>query len=93
MTSRRTKNERAKAHHQFIVSWSNEAKKIPFEPDVKGQFHADHKAVASKEYNSENALTMAKEESLTHIKRDIVKSLILSSFILGTEVVIYLLWH
>ena len=93
MAQKRRKKEKVKAHHQFTISWLNEAKKGDSEPNVNRQFQGGLETKLSKRHSIKSVINMAKEESLPHIKHDITRSLILASLILGIEVVIYLIWH
>jgi hypothetical protein len=93
MGKRRTKKQKIKPHRSFLLSWSNEPKKEVSKAGVKRQFKK--RAEASKDESShvKNAKKLAKEGSFDSVKRDILTSLILASFILGLEVVIYLAWN
>jgi len=92
MAKRRTKKQKQKAKRQFSVYLKNEAENNQFEPVVKGQFRKRKIRKISKPAQTKNAEPTAKVESLRTIRRDIVKSLILASLILGTELVIYFAW-
>ncbi|MCH7730399.1 hypothetical protein IID21_02585 [Patescibacteria group bacterium] len=92
MAKRRTKKQKQKANRQFSVYLKNEAENNQFEPTVKGQFKKRKIRKISKPAQAKNTEPTAKVEGLGIIKRDIVKSLILASLILGTELVIYFSW-
>lgn len=62
------------------------------EPHVKGESKIALKGEARKLSASKKAEIQAKDESSARIKKDIVRSIILVSFILALEVVIYLAW-
>lgn len=83
MSKRRTRKEKEKAKHTFTFT---------FEPDVKGQKKDKLEARNSKFETIKNASLSAKHNQFEPIKRDIIKSLILVSLILGMELVIYLGW-
>ncbi len=93
MAKHRTKKQKINPHHSFLLSWSNEPKKPSFKASVKGQ---NTIALGSKNSHSEvvkMADESAKESHIQDIKRSVLTSLILASFILGLEVVIYLAWY
>jgi len=92
MAKRRTRKDKEKAHHSFSYSWQPEPEKAPSRHNVKGQFVSSLKDTSSKADRAKSANKLAKDDSLASIKRDIVKSLILASFILGAELVVYLAW-
>ncbi len=93
MGKRRTRREKEGAHHQFTLSWQPEAKKTLFEPHVKGQLKNLPEAKTDRHEPVKNADILTKVGPVEPIKRDIIKSLILASLILGTELVIYLAWN
>jgi hypothetical protein len=62
------------------------------EARVKGESALTHKSTSVKLSASKNAEIQAKEDSLARIKKDIIKSLILVSFIIILELVVYLAW-
>lgn len=90
MGKRRTKKQKLKAKRKFSVYFENEAETSSFEPVVKGQFKKSKKGSDSKLTEPKNAVPTAKVRGVKSIRRDIVKSIILASLILGTELVIYL---
>ncbi|MEK7113019.1 MAG: hypothetical protein AAB875_06940 [Patescibacteria group bacterium] len=92
MVKRRTRQQKERAHHAFLYSWQNEPERKQIRHDVKGQFKIEPKPVSNISRKAKNANLMAKDDSLASVKRDIVKSLILASLILGIEVVVYLAW-
>ncbi len=81
MSKRRTRKEKEKAKHTLTFT---------FEPDVKRQKESELKTQNLKLKAYENARLSAKDNQFEPIKRDIIKSLILASLILGMELVIYL---
>lgn len=92
MAKRRTRKDKEKAHHSFLYSWQPEPEKARNRHNVKGQFVSSLKGTSLKADGAKSANKLAKDDSLASIKRDIVKSLILASFILGAELVVYLAW-
>jgi len=92
MSKRRTKKQKQKAKRQFFTSLKSEAENGQSEPVVKRQFKKRKIRKVSTPSQVKNTEPTAKVEGLGTIKRNIVKSLILSSLILGTEFVIYFAW-
>ena len=93
MSKRRTKKQKQKAIHHFALTWSNEPKKSPSQPLVKGQFENKPNQANTLKPRSKNAVPTAKETSQDTIKHNILKSLLILSFILALEVVVYLVWR
>lgn len=81
---RRTRKQKEKAHHESG---------FPSAGSVKRQLENDKSLKISKKTKAKNAEVMAKEESLASTKREVIKSLILASFIIALEIVIYLAWN
>ncbi len=99
MAKRRTKKQKSKAKHQFLLNWkpdsissSNEAKNAQVEAVVKGQIKNRVSPGRQREAKLKIADFQAKKEGLVLIRRDIIKSLFLASLILALEVVLYLAW-
>lgn len=88
--TRRTKKEKLEPRHPFLISWEKTEVKKPL---VKRQLVSEPEATLDKNRKTKNAEYLAKDSNLTSIKRDIVKSLIFASLILGLEIVIYLAWN
>lgn len=93
MTKRRTRKQKEKAKHQFSISWEPTYKSSNFKPSVKGQFKKPSSLKVKGRLSSKNAKKLAKAGNLASIKRDIVKSLIITSFILALEIMLYLAWQ
>lgn len=94
MSSKRTKKQKEKARHPFLIRWEEkkDKNKANSEADVKGQNRRDpgHK-IASKR-TKKNAYSSGKDMVLASVKKDIIKSLSLASLIIGIEVMLYLIW-
>lgn len=97
MAKRRTRKQKEKAKHRLTVSWKpstsspkKAGKTASKKPRVKGQIKKASQAKEKSLHKAKKANSMAKDEGLSLIKRDIVKSLIIASLILSLEVVIYL---
>lgn len=84
MSKRRTRKEKQQAKHRFPA---------PFEAGVKGQKNIGYEAKPGKHEGSKSADLTAQAGSTLPIKRDIIKSLLLVSFILSLELVVYLAWN
>ena len=84
MSKRRTRKEKQQAKHQFPA---------PFEAGVKGQNNIGYETKPGKHEEGKNADLTAQAGSVLPIKRDIIKSLLLVSFILSLELVVYLAWN
>jgi hypothetical protein len=69
-----------------LYSWT------PTEPSVKGESVLTNDNSTVKLSASKRAEIQAKEDSTHRIKKDIIKSLILVSFIVALELVVYLAW-
>lgn len=93
MGKHRTKKQKLNPHRSFLLSWSPEPKKESLKADVKGQFKNSLEPPKTEAPHIKNANKLAQEGSLINIKHDILTSLILASFVLGLEVVIYLAWN
>lgn len=82
--SKRTRSEKANAHHTFLVSWQ------PTETSVKGELKNAQSNNFKKLKPAKKADILAQASKDQAIKKDIFKSLILISLILILELVIYL---
>lgn len=90
MAKKRTRKNKEKVHHQFLYSWDqNEDSKASVNRDL----NFTSKLTKTKLSKSEKADIMAKETLLASNKKSIVRSLMLASFILVAELVIYLGWN
>lgn len=92
MARRRTRKDKERAHHSFLYSWEGQPEGRQIRHDVKGHFKNEPKEVSKNFGKGKSADNLAKVGSLASIKRDMVKSLILASLILGIELVVYLAW-
>lgn len=89
MAIHRTKKQKETTHYPFLVSWTP---KLGSEARVKGESKLAKTMPVPKLTRAERADLLAKDASLGRIKKDIIRSLILVSFILALEVVVYLAW-
>jgi hypothetical protein len=69
-----------------LYSWT------PPEAHVNRELKSDDKATSVRLSASKKAEIQAKDDSMSRIKKDIIKSLILISFIIILELVVYLAW-
>jgi len=96
MGKRRTRKQKVEARHHLTVSWSpekNEPRKATFEPIVNRQKAKD---LSKKKVNSVNAMHSdytGQFINVASIRKDIIKSLSIATFILASEVVLYLVWQ
>jgi hypothetical protein len=90
VTKRRTKKQKKDPKYPFLVSWEGTSTNQSQESTVKGQNKTSVKANPKNSGQSKNAYLLEKGANLASVRHDIIKSLIIASFILGLEVVIYL---
>lgn len=93
MAKRRTKREKINPHHRFTISWSPEAKNGAAGSNVKRQITRGFEAKSAPARIAKSAETLAKQDDSSVAKRAIFRSLLVVSFILSLELVIYLAWH
>lgn len=91
MSKRRTKKDKERANYSYLISWSPGSKIRADERDVKRQFEVSEKKVLERSKTKKNADNLVKGPTLASQKKDIIKSLMLASFILSLEIVVYLL--
>jgi len=89
MSKRRTRKQKEKAKHQFTFPSSPGVSQAR----VKGQNNIGYEAKISQDEGSKSADLTAQAGSTPSAKRDIIKSLLLVSFILSLELVVYLAWN
>lgn len=80
----RTRKDKVNPHYNFLYSWQ------PAKADVNRETVLGKPLENLKLSTSKKAAELAKKDSSVRIKKDIVKSLILVSFVLLAEVVVYL---
>jgi hypothetical protein len=86
MSIRKTRKDKEHPHYNFLYTWA------PVEAHVKRESQPNNNESFSKLSASKKAEIQAKEDSIGRIKKDIVKSLILVSFIIILELGLYLAW-
>lgn len=93
MAKRRTRKQKESAKHNLAFSWKPTKEIRDNSPRVKGQFNFEASPTPTEASKNKNAKSLAKDGSLSVVKRDIVKSLILASLILALEMMVYLAWN
>jgi len=91
MSKRRTRSEKSKAKHPFLISWNKPADFDKIQP-VKRQKETEDITNHPKENNVKKAKTMQETRHLASTKKGVVKSIIISIIIITAEVVLYLAW-
>jgi len=89
---KRTKKEKLSTRHPFLISWEKSQSTLSRDL-VKGQMKIEAKSNTKKSDDNKNANIQDKEPALNQIKRNMVRSLMLASLILGLEMVLYFVWH
>jgi hypothetical protein len=93
VAKRRTRKQKEKARYTFIGRDEAVPINISFEPVVKGQTKKGLKRTKKEPSVSKKPKNSAKDMSFPEVKKELVKSLLLASLILGIEVMIYLAWQ
>jgi hypothetical protein len=93
VAKRRTRKQKEGAKHNLAFLWKPITEIQDEKPCVKGQFNLEASTSSVEAVKNKNAINLAKDSSLSVVKRDIVKSLILASLILALEVMVYLAWN
>jgi hypothetical protein len=90
---RRTRKQKQKAKHTFKKH--SEAAIVESSPEnpVKGQFKFSLKSNSSGMRQSKSAKPKAKVDAVPNMGKDIIKSLLVTSFVLSLELMIYLIWR
>ena len=91
MAKHRTRKEKETPNYSFLISWKADAPS-PIGSSVKGQFKNHARGKNSEANGHKNANLLDKSASFEVIRRDLTKSLILASFIIALELVVYLGW-
>ena len=87
MAVHRIRKNKERPHYNFLYSWQ------PSKPHVKGESKLPEKTLKAGQGHAKRANLLAKDDNLPRIKKDIIKSLVMVSFILILEVVVYLALH
>jgi hypothetical protein len=93
VAKRRTRKQKEQALHRFTFNFSPAAENEAKQPRVKGQFKKSALGLSKSGTRLKSADILAKETNFELIRKDILKSLILASFVLALEVVVYLAWY
>jgi hypothetical protein len=89
MAEHRTKKQKEAPHYNFLYSWQP---KPQFQARVKREEVFAKSLTEPNQPRAKRADIQAKDEATGRIRKDIIKSLILISFVLALEVVVYLAW-
>lgn len=92
MAKKRTKKDKVTARHQFTISWQPSTKNEHPQPTVKRQNKSDKMLASTKQDKPKYTDYLAKDEDVVKIKKDIIKSFMLVSLILGIELMLYFAW-
>ncbi len=85
MAKRRTRKDKENVHHTFTVSWNPEAS----QPPVNSQKNMIVNPDLTQSAGVKNSYSTALSLDLATIRRGIMKSVIVSAFIIAFELVIY----
>ena len=91
MAKKRTKKQKQNPKYPFLVSCDQGSESMPSGEAVKGQNESTPKPGSTKTKSAKNAYFLEKGANPASIRHDIIKSLAVTSFILGLEIVIYLI--
>lgn len=89
MAIQRTRKDKENPHYGFLVSWQP---KTSFQARVKREQDFDLKPEKLASRHAKRAESLAQEGLASNTKSSIIRSLILVSFILILELVVYLAW-
>jgi len=91
MAKKRTRKEKKEVHYQFL--WKlNQAEITPQVGLVKSHLPTEEISAPKTKTEAKKAANSEKDLNITTIKRDMLKSLALTTFILALEVVLYFAW-
>ena len=82
----RTRKQKETPHYGFLVSWQ------PPQARVKRELKSSEKYEPTEARHPKKANSLAQDSFKRNIKKDIVRSLLVVSFILILELVVYLAW-
>jgi hypothetical protein len=92
VAKKRTKKQKQNVKHPFLVSWDPKLSQAQSLISVKGQKNKSASTKSRDSTKSKNAYLLEKDTYLASVRHDILKSLAITSFILGLEVMLYLAW-
>jgi hypothetical protein len=92
VAKRRTRKQKERAKYSFIKTDEAVPINLSFKPVVKGQTKNGLKSTKKRSSSAKKPKVSAKDMSFPEVKKELVKSLLLASLILGIEVMIYLAW-
>lgn len=89
MAKRRTKKQKQEAKHLFTLSWEPAVSGSTSKP-VKSQSKSENLGTTFQNKASKNAKKSEKDTEFVYLKRELTKTLLFASLILGLELVLYL---
>ena len=89
MAKRRTKKQKISAKRSTGITWVPGAGSSSNNKPVKGEIKKKSTTSRTKSSTVKNSDDMAKDDYLSTTKRDIIKTLATTAFILGLEIVLY----
>lgn len=93
MAKRKTRTQKENIKHPFLISWDESSEKQKTPTSVKGQNKRSEAEIIHSGTTTKNAVRLDKDGNLSTVRRDVVRSLIVTSLIIGMEVVIYFAWR
>jgi hypothetical protein len=90
MAEHRSRKNKENPHYGFLVSWQPKGQS---QARVKGESNPDKYPTPATSRHEEKAVSMAQGVLALGTKKSIIRSLILISFILILELVVYLAWN
>lgn len=92
MSKRRTREQKIKAQTKYQISLKREENQVTNIP-VKSYFISEKQIRKAKKSLGNNSMNTEQYLNLKLIKKDLIKSLLVSSFILCLIVVLYFTWY
>jgi hypothetical protein len=93
MGKRRTRKQKEKARNNFKGYYWPEAKNPEVEANVNRQIEKTINPGLANRHTTNNAEPLAQQVYIGNVKKDISRSVLIASLILGIELVLYLAWH
>ena len=91
MSKRRTRKEKEKAKHPFLIKWEPEEIKVSKGKSASANKNSvTHRYVKKNKTKKDNSYFLTGNGNLNSIKHEIFKSLFLTGIILGLEIILYL---
>jgi len=91
VSKRRTKKEKEKARHPFLIKWEPGESNVSKDKSTSAKKQsATPKIIKKNKIKKDNSYFLVGNGDLSSIKHEIFKSLFLTTIILGLEIVLYL---